>query len=92
MSGHTPGPWEVEEDGLRDGVWRVVSQAYSDETPGICGAHSKHWPLTKEDADLIAAAPDLLKALKFWRDYGGDNLENEFAPICRAAIAKAEGK
>jgi len=50
----------VEEDGK----WSVVCDAYEDETPGICGNHSKAWPLFQEDARLIAAAPDMLAALR----------------------------
>jgi hypothetical protein len=32
----------------------------------------------------------LLEALKFWRDYKGDNLDCEFEPICLEAIKFAE--
>lgn len=60
---HTPGPWEVEL--VSDGeTARVVSRGFSDEAPGICGAHSKTWPLLADDAQLIAAAPALLKACR----------------------------
>lgn len=43
------------------------------------------------DGRLIVAAPDLLEALEFWISYKGDELDAEFKPICRAAIAKVRG-
>ncbi len=58
---HTPGPWAVEED-EKTGRPRVVSRAYHDEEPGICGDHSKHWPLSEDDARLISKAPQLREA------------------------------
>jgi hypothetical protein len=58
MSDHTPTPWRVEEYEDRKGNERarIVSAAFSDEEPGICGDHSKAWPLTDEDAAFIVLA------------------------------------
>lgn len=77
----SPGPWEVKHV----------------EACG-CGHNSEHWNvnmgvdsyrvltcLGAPDAHLIAAAPDLLAALKLIVDHFGDPLK-----VARAAIAKAE--
>jgi hypothetical protein len=100
---HTPGPWaveQIEERAGRPDRWVVVSKHYSDEEPGICGDHSKHWALTEDDARLIAAAPDLLEACLGARslveelEAGGqpDVRRYGWGDTLRAAIAKAEGK
>lgn len=49
----TPGPWSVREPVARAG-YKVDCVRYFDETPGVCGDHSKHWPLTSYDAEYIA--------------------------------------
>lgn len=65
MTKHTPGPWTVEEYGdadspslviHKDGVTRVCFLA----TPGSHGDQAK----IEADAHLIAAAPDMLAALR----------------------------
>ena len=80
MTKHTPGPW--------------ISVPHLDEfdifdAPGanrICG-----YVTTKQNANIIAAAPEMYKALKaahrslIW--VGGSAL-----PRVKAAIAKAEGR
>ncbi len=58
---HTPGPWMAEQD--QKGRWRVYCDAYSDEAP-LVAKGSQVWPMSEEDAHLIAAAPDLLEALR----------------------------
>jgi hypothetical protein len=58
---HTPGPWVLNDEDPSN--LKVECAFYEDETPGICGSHSKEWPLTEDDARLIIAAPRLLKAL-----------------------------
>jgi hypothetical protein len=82
QSRHTPGPWNVEYDGpslpiiTSHTLWfEIVALVRTNET----------------DAHLIAAAPELLAALKEWaaltREESFDLLERT-----HAAIAKAEGK
>lgn len=64
FEGHTPGPWILNADNF------LVNSGAN--TPTICevfvrnGAHVK-----KEDAKLIAAAPDLLAEVKMLREQLG---------------------
>ncbi len=101
----TPGPWDERGDeNDRESSSYVVSEAYVDEEPGICGDCNKHWPLVRADAELIVAArnalPALLaraevyeaaKALIYCTD--GDSVGDALAAVdaLRAAIAKVEG-
>lgn len=100
MSGHTPGPWEACEPGDYgdfDGESRVV-----------CGDDMRiavvHWhprlntEMSDANACLIAAAPDLLKALKGMcgliqlflnRDDLTDGLRESLMNNYRIAAAKA---
>lgn len=60
----TPGPWDERGDeNDRESSSYVVSEAYVDEEPGICGDCNKHWPLVRADAELIVAARNALPAL-----------------------------
>jgi hypothetical protein len=79
MSKHTPGPWEVEDD--TDEV--IVSR--DPEANGFQIVAKTYGPDDAANARLIAAAPDLLAALKHVRDIYAD------IEIVRDAIAKAEG-
>lgn len=106
MSAHTPGPWQVEMIAGRFhggvirslGVWReyVGGRGY----PQVALATAHDQLISEEErianATLIAAAPELLAALKAlldeltWRV--GDGAEGEPCLMAaRAAIAKAEG-
>jgi hypothetical protein len=90
---HTPGPWEAR----RNPAWsKDVDIGQVGKFQNLAFVSS----LNEDDARLIAAAPDLLEALKecykvltlekvFNPDYGwGDFVENTILPI----IQKAEGK
>ena len=57
MSKHTPGPWVVCGD-------RAHTRVVSHEGMVICSDQDYPATITDEDARLIAAAPDLLHALK----------------------------
>ena len=80
MSKHTPWPWDTANDG------RDVIQAATGYT--ICEASGN-----ADDARLIAAAPEMLEAMK--RLLGAMSAVNyEWDPSCeyaRAIIAKIEG-
>lgn len=104
MSGaqHTPGPWTIEQYGAGDSLvvhsdadTRVCFMA----TPGLLGS----LPNIKANARLIAAAPDMLAAIKVVDDVETARLrhvglndegiaEHPVVKMLRAAIAKAEGR
>lgn len=106
MSAHTPGPWTldpasyiesglVREDGEsgRDGYHIVDAGSGSVRLDGFHIAAC----ITKADARLVAASPDLLDALEHfvrWAEAPKD-IWNERPKLCldraRAAIAKAKG-
>ena len=81
---HTPGPWTAT------GVWTSASDdGWSIEAPGVEVAFLYRLPRRSNpeaDARLVAAAPELLAALKLIVHHFGDPLK-----VARAAIAKAEG-
>ena len=84
MSKHTPGPWTAIPDDTGDErEWYVVT-----EEEGVLALSVSE----EADARLIAAAPDLLAALKF---VSTDPCFNVLGSVThdevRAAIAKAEG-
>lgn len=93
---HTPGPWTITSwatgavNGPHD---RMVASVYGD--------HADCQRDERQDANarLIAAAPDLLEALRKVRDWMDDPVENmrcpvdmELASAIRIAVAKAEGR
>lgn len=103
MSKHTPGPWEVQpvaEDGKERGQAFIVGANLG----GLVGV-ALPWPTEYDTGDfsrvlanarLIAAAPDLLEALKkLLRDEAvldDDDPQLGASRVqARAAIAKAEG-
>ena len=108
MSAHTPGPWEpcvldrqlseipsyvetcIAASGGKDFLF--VSGWREDGEVDIC--HVGNGPRSLANARLIAAAPELLEALKeiiaAADGDGWNQLDASFA-TARAAIAKAEG-
>lgn len=94
---HTPGPWAVHPLDRRC----VIDTRAMDSTEGMVIADVRSWHDTG-DAQLIAAAPDLLDALQEYMAQFGQALEAHRIPfgeaqqkadsLARAAIAKAEGK
>ena len=93
-SDHTPGPWQLHksDDTLVIGTdGREVAEACGDYT------EEAEWPRMEANARLIAAAPELLAALKRAESHFGmlpsgmDEPGSVMAEI-RAAIAKAEGR
>jgi len=84
MSNHTQGKWHVKENGGKG------------ELVGVASDRS-NWFIAEEcldaDAQLIAAAPEMLEALKSaekWLD--GWASADPYVGLIREAIAKAEGK
>lgn len=87
---HTPGPWGYWHDSCRTCEERGEMEFVIDGPPG--GAHGQfsHEP----DARLIAAAPELLVALKALVEFADrmtGRVEPEYGQLtaARAAIAKA---
>ena len=82
MSTHTPGPWCFRYDA--DGDHEIFSA--SERLVALTwGAPDVQRDEDEANARLIASAPDLLEALKFYaHDDGGWK--------ARAAISKAEGR
>ena len=99
MSKHTPGPW-TNDDGLVNGIESRTGRV--EQTPSLDIFDAGDWPSALQDeaqanAKLIAAAPDMLAALKlFISTYAATQTHptiiQEAAVISaiRAAIAKAE--
>ena len=89
MSKHTPGPWKIVDawnyymvEGQNDE--EIIWQDGPYQTPTI----------NKANACLIAAAPDLLKALEEISLCSQNSMssKDECGRIARAAIAKAKGE
>lgn len=90
MSGHTPGPWVAKELYGGNRRWVVLHE----ET--INGGSFKRrldWSgqMDEANARLIAAAPDMLDALKMVRDYivTMKGKGHEYQIVVDAAIEKA---
>jgi len=88
---HTPGPWRV---GPVDDT--VVTDADGKEVAAIDGDYNSpdEWPRMEANARLIAAAPELLDALKrlIEPSPGVAKLPPWVYGIVVPAIAKAEGR
>lgn len=87
MIAHTPGPW-VAVVGGADGKVRCSDGRYF-----LVGDLIYHED-NKANARLIAAAPDLLAALKglLAPEPGGVYATNDVIDAARAAVAQAEGR
>lgn len=83
---HTPGPWIVKDDDIYSGV--LVARAFTYPDTISFGERNAN-------AALIAAAPELLLALKaILRDLPTkrDWLDPEIETIAKSAITKAEAR
>ena len=90
---HTPGPWRFEWDGRP--TWSCVRHRVKGEwqvavTDDLIDEHPEE---SEANARLIAAAPELLAALKEAL-YAVTEIDNAHKSLrqMRAAIAKAEGR
>ena len=92
---YTPGPWKVYEADCFPGYYGIDTRGKPSTSVVVFG--KKSGIPKKEDARLIAAAPDLLEALQaVCEAYGCECVDegpNGHCPMCqgRAAIAKATG-
>jgi hypothetical protein len=110
---HTPGPWEFGLKVLTKGIKKIVEYTHSGyyEIKAGVGYYNAVKPeeaagfsitgyMSEADARLIAAAPDLLEALKYvekyfterpsilWPDLRGG--ESKMADLVMKSIKKAE--
>lgn len=84
---HTPGPWRISKFGKATGKQLTVM---GDDGYGVCWIDGRSPEEHMADAQLIAAAPDLLEALKaVWERHAGELPDGV---LVKAAIAKAEGR
>lgn len=100
---HTPGPWRVDTENPKEfsGMenWGECYAIVSCDADPVKELYVG-FVLTSEDAQLIAAAPDLLafteavEGIIAWARDNGANPEavGSIESMRRAAIAKAEGK
>ena len=83
-NGHTPGPWVVVTE-LRDTDEIICDMLNNGYVAITQGQKLSNW---RDDAALIAAAPDLLDALECLLKADHDDVR----AMARAAIAKAKGQ
>lgn len=85
---HTPGPWKV----VKDDEGGLVIRQQPEDGYYICelNGHAGNDPFGENNARLIAAAPDLLEALR-QAVFAIPTTHGAFE-VVRQAIAKAEGK
>ena len=88
--GHTPGPWSIEYEDADGELYEDGVRVDSHDGPVA-------FNVIDCSAPLIAAAPELLAALKrllpLWEEsIGWEEDYMDMADGARAAIAKAEGK
>lgn len=97
---HTPGPWAVKSSDLPGGYLYIISPSYRKETDAehvVCSLRRWRRPSPEDNARLIAAAPELLSALRELVSYDEGSSEQgsygyDLLARCRAAIAKATGR
>lgn len=100
MNAHTPGPWIITRSKMAtDGAFDyaisadgalVLAEAFGRDAKG-------GWPPAEANASLIAAAPDMLAALReaegeLYQVPPADAEQERVLAVVRAAISRAEGK
>ena len=97
---HTPGPWDYVPGNEHHGPYitsdfgSTIADCYVLSEPGAFSSTEARTPIpfmhemAEANARLIAAAPDLLEALRLARDHFV-NSESACAEICDAVILKA---
>jgi hypothetical protein len=92
MSKHTPGPWEIDEDG---GIYArsqtvVIGQVYdSSDYPCLDGNEAEVDAEATANAKLIAAAPELLNAVRFLLSNPDNRISAADLAAANAVIDKA---
>ena len=97
---HTKGPWSLSDETTRDGLRSKLVHGMPEGMLAIVRVEHQGAYYGDANARLIAAAPDLLEALKIMeaeksdymtRNKLGDPAVEHTNRMARAAIAKAEG-
>jgi len=95
MSKHTPGPWEARYWEREAWPQKRVSIAEKYGEGAALFINAKHGKNTAANAQLIAAAPEMLEALEETVYMRGipedDEARNGYEKRLMAAIAKAKG-
>jgi hypothetical protein len=90
---HTPGPWQVFEEAALDYRPCTIFGAEGGSQVAMCCGGGRvraiDKPEERANALLIAAAPELLEALKMMRDV---DMHHNLLAVVDAAIAKATGR
>ncbi len=87
---HTPGPWKAVRSGAQWEIW-----AGADAVVALVPCEEGTPDLIEADAHLVAAAPELLEALRFWERWYSEDCVDDAGParhLGLAVIAKAEGR
>ena len=96
MSKHTPGPWAIEK---KSEGHSIVNRSFEGDEWCIAEVY-KQTDIAIANANLIAAAPDLLEALDYAlsalahcrADKGYGSMQSRAAHLAANAIAKARGE
>ena len=95
MSGHTPGPWMAKDSRLYNFAFDV-DDANGSPVAEVCSKHGGQDDEARANARLIAAAPDMLEALRAAKEWSEAWLDDESRVFPFGAdqcgIAKAEGR
>lgn len=92
-STYTPGPWHVEKCGVRNKGGYICEMTRPTSFDGQAERYEMESAMRDADARMIAAAPDMLDALKAFPGFTDDaTVGDKWIEQMRAAIAKAEGK
>jgi hypothetical protein len=87
-AGHMPGPWRIGYGGMDGDTTATITSAFA-EYP-ICQLEPLGY--VQANARLIAAAPELLAALRYIYNQEPAGITKSAYSKVKAAIAKAEGK
>lgn len=93
MDKHTPGPWDIEH--VVYGSPGATANAVYVSAGGswLCQVFNAHQPVGKADARLLAAAPELLEALRgLCAAREGDAGFRAAYEAAQSAIARATGE
>lgn len=87
---HTPGPWEVRGPSQSGHCRRIFA---GDEYVGIVGGSDQLMRTIRANADLVAAAPEMLEVLRKFMDFkDSEYVPNGLFERARIAIDGAIGE